>query len=326
MEDSSFFPPEILLGLRKLAADNTHGSAFLARKSLDLLAKGSKSYAGPASAAEFRQYLVALAWRLCMAQPSMYAVSNQLAGVLDRFFDSFTKSASWTQLTGKLEKIIENQQRRSLQELDSLGEKGAVLLVEKFPGRAKLITLSYSESVLAVLRRLSDRGLEISVAESRPLREGVSLAEKLAGLGFEVTLVTDAMLGLETLGASCALVGADSVTREGTLINKAGTRLLALSAKMDQVPVYCCCQSCKIQPAALSGPESPRLEQKSRPPHEVLRRKIEGLEVRNLYFDQTEYFLISGFITELGFLRQREIQSLSEEFSAIQRRVFGGAH
>ena len=324
MGDSSVFPPEIALAIQKLAGDNTHGSVFLARKSLEILAKGAKSYNGPASAAEFRRYLVALALHLAKTQPAMHAVSNQLAGVLDRFFEDTGKSALLPQLAGKLEKIIENRQRRHSQELDSLGEKGAALLAEKFPGRARLITLSNSESVLAVLRRLSDRGVEISVAESRPLREGVGLAEKLAGLGFEVTLVTDAMLGIETLGASCVLVGADSVSREGAVINKAGTRLLALSAKMDQVPVYCCCQSCKIQPAVTAGPEASPPDQKQRPPGEVLRRKIEGLEVRNLYFDRTEYYLISGFITELGFLRQREIESLSEEFAAVRQRAFGG--
>jgi ribose 1,5-bisphosphate isomerase len=150
----------------------------------------------------------------------------------------------------------------------------------------------------------------------------VSLARQLAGSGIRVRLVTDSMLGLETVGAAAVLFGADTVYPAGDVINKSGTRLLALAAREDRVPAWCCTETSKIIPipGAIFGPAVPA--QKKRPSTEIFPGQISGVEIRNLYFDRTEAHLVSGFLTERGFLAPADISGLADELSGRYLRIF----
>lgn len=57
------------------------------------------------------------------------------------------------------------------------------------------------------------------VCESRPLCEGVSLANALAAAGVQVTVITDAQAGAFMEEADLVLVGADSLTADA-VVNK----------------------------------------------------------------------------------------------------------
>ena len=62
--------------------------------------------------------------------------------------------------------------------------------------------------------------------------------------------ITDAQGGLFDQ-ADAVLVGADALLADGTLVNKAGTYLLALAAKDQNVPFWVCAESfkCTTTPA-----------------------------------------------------------------------------
>lgn len=260
-----------------MAADNIHGASFITRRCLEILGRAAQVYAGSEDES-FRSYLVGVGRALAQAQPAMCAPANRIAALLeaigcDRPGGTITRR--------KVEKEVRACLDLHDSELGRLGESGAVLLAEKFREQARIITISHSDAVYAVLSRLApDSQTEITVAESRPLCEGITLAEKLAADGFYVNLVTDAMLGIETIGASCVLVGADTVFPDGAIINKAGTRLLALAAKMDNVSFYCCAQTCKVLPAA-EGETVNLLFQKEGDPAELIERPAAGIRVRN---------------------------------------------
>ena len=118
--------------------------------------------------------------------------------------------------------------------------------------------------------------LRAILCESRPLCEGVALAEAWAAAGVRCTVVTDAQAGLFVGRADLVLVGADAVGEgegEGkevggtgggggasaapgplVAVNKVGTRLLALAAAAEGVPVAVLADSSKLAPAlALPG-------------------------------------------------------------------------
>lgn len=57
------------------------------------------------------------------------------------------------------------------------------------------------------------------MCESRPLCEGVSLANALAAAGVGVTVITDAQAGAFMAEADLVLVGADSLTADA-VVNK----------------------------------------------------------------------------------------------------------
>ncbi|WIA12133.1 hypothetical protein OEZ85_012206 [Tetradesmus obliquus] len=95
-------------------------------------------------------------------------------------------------------------------------------------------------------------GLSVIVCESRPLCEGVSMARRLAAAGLNVTLITDAQAGVFVEQADVVLLGADAVTPDG-VVNKVGSRLLALAAKAAGVPVVAVTECLKVSPGPVSA-------------------------------------------------------------------------
>ncbi|MBW7997309.1 MAG: hypothetical protein FVQ81_12205 [Candidatus Glassbacteria bacterium] len=317
-------PKKVEKEIRRVAVDNTHGATWLSKRSLEVLADAAQVRGIPSGGEKLAAYLRAVTLKLRAAQPTMSSLSNHLVRALARMpgIGGDKPGMSGLDKPAVLEAVkdeLDSQQ----QELMELGDYGAKLLAEKFPGKARLITISASNGVFEILRRLEGGSdLVITVAESRPMREGVQFARKLAGLGFEVRLVTDAMLGIETVGADCVLTGADTVQSDGSLINKAGTRLLALAAKMDKVPFFCCTQTIKVSPVTdKTGPMIP--DQRIRDPEEIQRDATKGITIENIYFDRTEYFLISGYISEIGFLRVKEIAEICDKLARREKRVLG---
>ena len=324
MPDKVKIPQKIEKAIAEIGADNAHGATWLSSRSLELLAEAAEIQGAPPAGAAMAAYLREITQRLRDAQPTMSSMSNHLVRALSRMpgiaggklkIDKLNMDAVLTAVDEELDTLKK--------ELEELGDYGAKLLAEKFPDKARIITLSASDAVLEIMRRLADTDLVITVAESRPVREGAEFAKKLAELGFEVRLVTDAMLGIETAGADCVLTGADSVFQDGSVVNKAGTRLLALAAKMDKVPYYCCTQTVKIAAADEKNEHQTVPDQPLRPPCEIQQNVPVGITVENLYFDKTEYFLVSGFISENGFLRVKEIGLLSEKAARLEKRVLG---
>ncbi|NIU84802.1 MAG: hypothetical protein GWN31_12955, partial [Candidatus Thorarchaeota archaeon] len=99
--------------------------------------------------------------------------------------------------------------------------------VAMLEGLETVITHSHSSTVYLALSHRPD--LRVIIPESRPLFEGRSLAKDLASHGLKVTLMVDAAMAAFAREADAALVGADSVLADGTIVNKIGTRLLALA-------------------------------------------------------------------------------------------------
>lgn len=94
-------------------------------------------------------------------------------------------------------------------------------------------------------------GLSVIVCESRPLCEGVAMAQRLAAAGLHVTVITDAQAGVFVEEADLVLLGADAVTPAG-VVNKVGSRLLALAAKAAGVPVVAVTDSLKVSPGPVT--------------------------------------------------------------------------
>jgi translation initiation factor 2B subunit (eIF-2B alpha/beta/delta family) len=106
-----------------------------------------------------------------------------------------------------------------------------------FVGTAKTImTHSLSSTVLNVFEKLQDSRIAALVTESRPLNEGYILARRLSEWCIPTQLITDAQMGLFAAQADMALVGADSLLADGSLLNKTGSYLLALAAQDAKIP------------------------------------------------------------------------------------------
>jgi len=272
--------PEIAKAVAAIQQDREHGARELALEALRAL--GSATSASPQ---ELRQ----AARSLALARPMMAAVANAVAAA----WVAIREKGNSLEPLAELIRRLEETPRR-------MAEAGRGLLPT-----GTLMTYSYSSTVIEVLGQI--RPYRAIVSEARPLNEGLRTARRLAEQGISVTLITDAQMGLFVREAEAVVVGADSIFPDGSLVNKIGTRLLALAAREAKVPFYVVAETLKV--SALSAPKRFVAEEGDR--KEVSRET--WLQVRNVYFEVTPARLVTAYISDEGVLRPQELRRYAQE-------------
>ena len=276
-------------GLAQVQDDRTQGAAELARESLRLLVDSALTLEA-STPVDWRRSLLERAQRLAGCRPSMAAIRHlierwQATGVTladDRPLDEGRGIAA---AAGR--DLIEQSRRTT--------EQAAEHLARHLGAGRVLMTHSLSSTIVAVFTRLAPLGVAAIVTESRPLQEGYRLAERLSTLGVPTTLITDAQMGLFVARADAVIVGADSRCPDGSLINKAGTYLLALAARDQGRPFYVCSERFKQRLVDWGDPEFEQMD-----PGELGAPVWAGVTVANEYFDRTPAGLISAWFDEHG--------------------------
>lgn len=159
-----------------------------------------------------------------------------------------------------------------------------------------LFTYSHASTIRFTLLALRDRIRHVVVPEGRPLDNGKALARILAAAGIPVTVITDAQMGAWVPQVDAVIVGADTVTPDGSIINHMGTATLSLLARAYGKPVYSLTHTLKIAP--YDRPEDMREEND---PAEIWANPPPGITVRNPVFDRTPAAQVT-VITERGIL------------------------
>lgn len=157
----------------------------------------------------------------------------------------------------------------------------------------KIITLSNSRTVLEILLRLkkTNRKLSAIVCESRPKFEGRILAKKLAEEGIPIELITETMIYEKVQSADCAMIGADAILKNGDVVNKTGSSLLALACKNFNKPFYVIASKEKFR-------SNNARSQKEMPPEEIWRHHHENIQIKNFYFEKIDKALITKIISD----------------------------
>jgi translation initiation factor eIF-2B subunit delta len=265
---------QIRQAVKDLRSDRERGARQLALAALEALASVTDD-----DRAEFRESARALAF----ARPMMAAVQNAVA-------------LAWSNCLAGSEPAAAVQDA-----IDSIeiAPEGMTLAARSIAPRDTIMTYSYSSTVVELLSRLKTRRAIIS--EARPLGEGLAQARELRSAGIAVTFITEAQIALFVQEADAVIVGADTILPEGDLINKIGTRLLALAANDAGIPFYSVTETLKVAAPSEPMPFAPE---------EGRRREITSarwLEVRNVYFEATPGRLLTGYITEDGIIKPGKI-------------------
>lgn len=188
---------------------------------------------------------------------------------------------------------------RSERAVEALADGGADIVK---PG-ARVLTHSNSASLQSVLGRVvaTVPDVSIGVTESRPYRESRRLVESLAGSGVPVTLFSDAAMAVAVGQSDVAIVGADAVFADGTLVNKIGTLPLALACRYHGVPLYGVTELAKV----FDGDPS-EVGMELRPGAELSDgwgpAEDGRVAVWNQFFEPVPPELITAYVTEAGLV------------------------
>ena len=158
-----------------------------------------------------------------------------------------------------------------------------------------VLTHSYSSTVMACFQSLAAKNVRAIFSESRPGGEGLRVAHKLVEFAISAEYITDAQLGLFVPLAHAVLIGADSILADGSVVNKAGTKLLALAARDAGVPLYVCTESFKLSQRKFDDIQLEEMDGA-----ELGLPNLPHITARNIYFDVTPAELITAWVNEHG--------------------------
>jgi len=280
---------EFLEECERLRVDRNHGASTLARQALELLQRSADALDG-VEVQEFCATMEERCTALAKVRPSMAVVSTQV----ECWRAELERVCADRADTGRIRQWMAEYAAQMIEDSLCACDAAAAHMASVVKPKQTIVTLSSSSTLNATFARLP-QSVRFIIAESRPLNEGIGVARHLLERGFDVTLITEAQLGLFVQRADLALIGADSVLSDGTVVNKAGSYLLALAAKAAGVPLYCCHESFKKCPLKRDEFEIEEMDVA-----ELGHPDVPAAAQRNLYFDCTPAHLIHARVTEHG--------------------------
>jgi len=267
-------PETVTSIVREMRDERIRGASWLARRGAEAYVALSNSLRGE----ELAKAIEGLSGMIINVNRTMASLHN-----LVRFIPVTKDPAVLRAKAEEFIKLCDEAKRE-------IGRIGSELIDEN----EVVITHSFSSAVLEILKTAEKKGkrFKVVLTESSPDCEGLFLAKELEGLGIPFEVITDAQLGLFAKEATLAIVGADNVTSDGYVVNKAGTYLLSLACHDAGVPFYVAAESFKLHPDLKMGDV------------EIVERPYskQGYRVRNFLFDVTPWKYVRGIITELGVL------------------------
>jgi len=300
---------EVLQLIDEIGNDKVHGASHLARQAVTVL-KIAAEHSQVDNPEEFLLEQKKIGQRLISVRPAMAPVSN----IVIRLLNTIATQAKETDLeslkqltTSKADELV----RDSQQAIAQIVRYGSQLINDG----DKIMTHSYSSTVVAVLKEasLKHKNIEVTATRSGPGRTGEIIARELGQYRIAITFIDDTAMGLYISTVNKVMVGADRVCADGMVINGIGTYQLALASEKANVPFYVVCDTLKFDPR-LQGNE---IDLEEKEPSEVVEpaRLPPGIRIKNPYFDITPPELVTAVITENGLLTTEEVISYMERHS-----------
>jgi translation initiation factor 2B subunit (eIF-2B alpha/beta/delta family) len=290
--------PSIAQRINRLKRDKRRGAAELALAAVRIL-EDVCVQSKEGSPVELRNNLRKAAKGIVSARPSMSAVRTSVLLALQDIHNARSRKEAGYRLT------------KFRRELSSSAEKCAKNAARLLGDGKTVLTNSYSSSVLRAAGFAKGNKVRFIVAESRPLFEGRKTARELARMGFAVTLISDAACSIFIEEADLVLVGADTILPDGSLVNKVGTKLIALAAYGRTIPFHAVTQRVKI------APDRKHFEIEEKEGREI-SRPIGKVTMRNPYFDVTPSKYVTAIITEDGIMHAKEVRRFAQRLKRLR--------
>jgi len=298
--------PEVETTAEDIAEMEVRGAATIAAAAAEALAAQARDSDADSPAA-FREELRTAARRLRDTRPTAVSLPNALRYVLNEVDGDSVEDlrASTVEAVDRFCTQLERAQ-------DDLGAIGA----NRLRDGDTIMTHCHSTDALACVEAALDDGKEIEavVKETRPRKQGHITAKQLREWDVPVTMVVDNAARRYLDDVDHVLVGADSIAADGSVVNKVGTSMLAVSARERGVPVMVAAQTLKLHPDTLTGHT---VEIEMRDETEVLsdeeRADIGDVTVENPAFDVTPPRYVDAIVTERGQFPPESVVTLMRE-------------
>ena len=247
--------PEVPQLLEEIRHDKVHSASWLSLRAIGAL-RLAAGKSDARTAADLLSELKAVARDLAEARPAMAPIANLVAQwysevaqgpEVDNSLDSLRAFAI---LRG--EKLIKTRKGA----LNRVAEHGSQVVEDE----DILMSCSDSATVVQSLKaaRLAGKEFGVYVAESRTSdgkAYGEAMAEKMKAEQIPVKVIADdpKTIGDCAAKSTRAMVGADSILDNGSLINGSPTLVIAEAAKQRQIPFYVVCETTKFSALRLAG-------------------------------------------------------------------------
>jgi len=296
---------DIQLKLEDLRTDNTSGANELIDKALEIIKIQLDLIKEPSK--DIKRETFNLAKKIINSRPSMAPLINTI-GFLLHDLEKITKK--------NLEQRINQFYIDRTEREKALAQAFRTFLTIKKMTAPKIMLISYSSTILNQLIENKDYNFEIFILESRPLLEGIRVAETLSSY-FKTNLIIDAAMGKFIDQIDLILIGVDSVLKDGSIINKIGTFPLAVLANERNIDFYAVGDCFKYNLKSHYGKEVIIEEKPTKELYSEESQK-ELLKIHNYYFDITPPKYITGIISDLGILKMEEFLTLTKENLPIE--------
>lgn len=222
-----------------------------------------------------------------------------------------------TKSVAQLKKVLIRHEEGLLKKMGNDAKRLAEYGAKMIPNDALVLTHCHSSSVTRILIRAKKMRKKFRVVcfETRPRYQGRITAAELAKAGIDVTLAVDGAMATFMKKADIVIVGADSITSRGDLINKIGTSTLAHIARMYDVSFYSAAELSKYSPMTIYGTRE-KIEE--RDVHEVWERPPKKVKIRNPAFEATAAKYINGYVTESGVIPTQSFFAMATQKLGIK--------
>jgi translation initiation factor 2B subunit (eIF-2B alpha/beta/delta family) len=306
-------PPEIINSIKEIVKDRTNGASYLSRYVLGIIGKAAFLDESKDSN-NLLQNMTIICKLLSETRPNMAPVRLAALKLLHQIHSLYKQTTNFIEFKVLIQKKASELIMLSFESFN----KTVNNTLQIFDKPKKILTCSASSTINEIFKKGSKNIEEVIICESRPLMEGRETANYLLSLGIHVIYITDCQAGLYVGKCDIVLVGADSILKNGYLVNKSGTYLIALAAIRENIPFYAVCQTDKFSPKIFENHLNVErdtnnfLQLEEKEYSEVWDRSDKNLEIRNIYFDVTPLDLVTGIITEYGLIKPEDIAKYVE--------------
>ncbi|MDW8003641.1 MAG: ribose 1,5-bisphosphate isomerase [Thermofilaceae archaeon] len=289
-------PPETLKIAQLIKDMRIRGAGRIARAAAYSLKLAALRFKG-GSLEDFNVYMSAVAEIIGSTRPTAVSLHNALRYVLNRVRKAQNVHEAIQFAINAADLFI----GLSLNSVKLIGEIGSKLIEDG----DTVLTHCNSAAALSVLKTAHKAGKHINVyaTETRPKFQGLISYRELERAGIPTTLIPDSSVRFFMKDVDKVVVGADTVTANGAVVNKVGTSQIALAAYEASVRVYIATETYKFSPATILG-EPVIIEE--REGEEIVPKTLifsrPNLKVRNPAFDVTPPDYIDAIITEQGII------------------------